>query len=69
MKTLKALLGLFLLLTSFLSQAAYGDPWYLMYKVSGGSLVQTMGPYSSKLECLSAKLNMPMGATFLGCAQ
>lgn len=59
----------FMMLFSLQSFAGIGDPWYLLYKVSGGTIVKTMGPYSSQLECFSAKLNLPLGAQFVGCEQ
>ncbi len=69
MKKLRLLLALALVTFSYFSYAGIGDPWYLMYKVSGGTLMQRMGPYGSQVECMSARLDLPLGAQFLGCAQ
>jgi hypothetical protein len=49
--------------------AALGDPWYHAYKVRGGDIVHYMGPYESRIECLGARFELPLGATSLGCFQ
>jgi hypothetical protein len=51
------------------ANAGFTDPWYLMYRVSGGQITQILGPFNSQFECSSAKFNLPFGSTFLGCAQ
>lgn len=60
-----------LLLVSFtsLSQAGFNDPWYLQYRVSGGTIVKLMGPYQNEFECSAARFQLPFGAEFLGCVQ
>lgn len=69
MKKLRLLLALALVTFSCFSNAGFNDPWYLMYKVSGGTIVQTMGPFGTRMECMGAKYQLPFGSTFLGCAQ
>lgn len=69
MKILYALLIAVSISMPSLSHAGINDPWYLMYKVSGGSIIQTMGPYRSQFECSGARFQLPLGATFIGCAQ
>lgn len=69
MKKVALVSAIVLLALSSRSFAGIGDPWFLMYKVSGGSIVQVMGPYSSQFECMGARFQLPIGAQFLGCAQ
>ncbi len=51
------------------SMAGYGDPWYLVYHVSGGTINQTLGPFGTQFECTGARLSLPLGAVFVGCFQ
>ena len=70
MRTLIFILAAVSLLSlSHPSKAGFNDPWYLLYKVSGGSLIKAMGPFSTKFECLSARYQLPIGAKFVGCEQ
>lgn len=58
-----------LLLLSAPAFAGINDPWYLAYRVSGGTLTQYMGPYQSQVACNGARFQLPIGAQFLGCYQ
>ena len=57
------------LLVSPAGWSGINDPWYLAYRVSGGTLTQYMGPYQNRIACESARFQLPIGATFLGCYQ
>ena len=58
-----------LMLVAGNSFAGIGDPWYLAYRVDGGTIVQYQGPYQSVYECRSARYSLPFRAEFLGCYQ
>lgn len=65
------LLAIIFALTFFIynANAGFNDPWYLMYRVSGGQITQMLGPFNSQFECSAARFNLPIGSTYLGCAQ
>ena len=70
MKKLRLIAALITIVTASHSFAGFGDPWFLAYRVSGGTLTQYLGPYDSKLDCQSSKLtDLPMFAKYLGCYQ
>ena len=42
------------------TQAGIMDPWYLLYKVKGGDIIHTKGPYSSKIACQGSKWSLSL---------
>ena len=66
---MKKIAALALILVTAAANAGIGDPWYLAYRVDGGTIVQYQGPYQSVYECRSARYSLPFRAEFLGCYQ
>lgn len=58
-----------LILLAMNAEAGINDPWYLAYRVQNGTLIQYKGPYRTKVECMSNRFQIPIGAEFLGCYQ
>ena len=58
-------------IVSIFSPASAGprDPWFLGYVVSGGNIVQFIGPFSSENRCYARKNRIPRGTEFVGCFQ
>jgi len=57
------------LLSTSLVKAGYNDPWWLLFKVKGGQLIQKKGPYDSKYACLAEKYSLEFSQEFIGCVQ
>jgi hypothetical protein len=49
--------------------AGFGDPWWLLYKVSDGQMIYRKGPYDSKFSCEGDRLSLDMNHRFIACIQ
>lgn len=66
---MRTIATLTLILIIAAANAGVGDPWYLAYRVQGGTIVQYQGPYQSVYECRSASYSLPFRSEFIGCYQ
>jgi len=42
---------------------------FTSFSFAQGNLKKSIGPFNNKIQCESAKYNLPYGAKFLGCYQ
>ena len=72
-KSLKAKLiatvSIFLLITPAITNAGWDDPWWLLFRVKGGQLIQKKGPYKLQFECEADRIFLEPKFEFVACVQ
>jgi len=66
---MKRILFLLILTTSLSVNAGFLDSWFLVYRVSGGSVNRSVGPFDTQINCMAARYSLPLNAEFIGCFQ
>jgi hypothetical protein len=49
--------------------AGFGDPWWLLYKVTDSQFIYRKGPYDSQFSCEGDRLSLSMNQQFISCVQ